>query len=411
MNLTIRCARATATDTSPIAHPIPRRYVQAWLEAMFPKPEPQLLHARLSYQNTSTFPDTPLVSLGAMCDWLFIENQSDPHFPHQTLRLRSPPRTVFVDLRFDLKTMIQLVRREVLPNVKKPVVILSTSQDRTIPQQRDFRFGNVSHAALKSFIHLLDERHIERWVTENLDNATFHRKLIGVPTGFYTPNCEYAGRGNQDCSLEWWPVIKAGWVVPLSQRPLTVSCNGRHHVGNVGQFADRINALNNCKPGGPWSDFSELRGDMFAYEFAPWWQNHSFVICPHGGGIDPSPRAFHAIAAGAIPIVQRFAGMDSIYSELPVAFVSDWGAESISVEKLRRWREQLAPQYEEPELVARVVAKLTMRYWWEVTVNGTAAGKQEVARKGTKNREKNHSGEIARRSKMKKKKTLGETRI
>ncbi|CAK0791191.1 unnamed protein product [Prorocentrum cordatum] len=385
MNLTIRCTRSATAVTSPITNRIPRRHVQAWLEEMYPKPEPQLLHARLSFQNTSAFPDKPLVSIAAMCDWLFIQDTTGPRFPLQIVRLRSPPRTIFLDLRLDLKMMIRLLKYEVFPYIDKPVVVLTTSQDRTIPQQRDRRFENRTHDVLQRFARLLNNRLIERWVTENFDDSRFHKKLAGIPTGFYTPNCEIAGQANQDCSQEWWSVIKAGWLVPLSQRPLTLSCNGRHHKeASAGQFTDRVSALKNCRSGGPWGDFSELRGEMFSNQFAAWWQNHSFVICPHGGGLDPSPRAFMAIASGAIPIVQSTPCLDTVYSQLPVAFVRDWKPASISVKKLQRWRDHLAPQYEDPELVAKVIAKLTMKYWWEGTVNRTVRMTSKTKTKNTK---------------------------
>ncbi|CAK0848833.1 unnamed protein product [Prorocentrum cordatum] len=389
MNLTIRCTRSAAAVTSPITNPIPRRHVQAWLEEMYPKPEPQLLHARLSFQDTSAFPHKPLVSIGAMCDWLFIENMAGPRFPLQFVKVRSPPRTVFLDLRFDLRKMIRLLKNDVFPYIDKPVVVLTTSQDRTIPRQRDRRFGNITGVMLRSFARLLDDRLIERWVTENFDDSTFHDKLAGIPTGLYTPNCEIAGQANQDCSQEWWSVIKAGWLVPLSQRPLTVSCNGRRHDEEAtGQFTDRVNALNNCRPGGSWGDFSEFRGEMLSNQFAAWWQNHSFVLCPHGGGLDPSPRTFMAIASGTIPIVQSTPGLDTVYCQLPVAFVRDWEPASISVEKLQRWRDYLAPQYEDPELVAKVIARLTMKHWWEGTVNRTVRMTNKTKRKTNDKRRK-----------------------
>ncbi|CAK0883554.1 unnamed protein product [Prorocentrum cordatum] len=269
--------------------------------------------------------------------------------------------------------------------MSQPVVVLTTSQDRTIPQQRDCRFENRTGEELQTFARLLNNSLIERWVTENFDDSRFHKKLAGIPTGFYTPNCEIAGQANQDCSQEWWSVIKAGWLVPLSQRPLTLSCNGRHHKEAAGgQFTDRVNALKNCRPGGPWGDFSELRGEMFSNQFAAWWQNHSFVLCPHGGGLDPSPRAFMAIASGAIPIVQSTPGLDTVYSQLPVAFVRDWKPASISVKKLQRWRDHLAPQYEDPELVAKVIARLTMKYWWEGTVNRTVRMTSKTKRNSNK---------------------------
>ena len=31
----------------------------------------------------------------------------------------------------------------------------------------------------------------------------------------------------------------------------------------------------------------------------------AFVLCVSGGGIDPAPKAFEALAAGSIPIIQH----------------------------------------------------------------------------------------------------------
>ncbi|CAK0907542.1 unnamed protein product [Prorocentrum cordatum] len=292
--------------------------------------------------------------------------------------MRSPPATVFIDMRFKLDKMVHIVQDELLPALQAPVVVFTTGHDRTIPLQLDARFPPTRNHTLEIFSDLLDQRLVDRWVTENLDDAAFHRKLVAVPTGFYTKKCVFQGQSDVDCSLMYWPVIRADWIVPLSRRPLTVSCNGNLErqfgasSGGARQFGARTAALENCRPGSPWSGFSEHRGHMDTEEFPLWWQNHSFVICAHGGGLDPSPRAFMAIAAGAIPIVQRSA-LDAVYSQLPVAFVDDWGAASISLDKLRRWRAQLAPHYEEPELVARVVAKLTMQHWWRTSLEGTAA--------------------------------------
>merc|ERR1712228_96621 len=120
-------------------------------------------------------------------------------------------------------------------------------------------------------------------------------------------------------------------------------------------------------PGGPWEDFSEFRGEMFSHQFAPWWQNHSFVICAHGGGLDPSPRAFMAIAAGAIPIVKHSA-LDAAYSHLPVVFVDNWTADAITLDKLKQWKADLVPYYDDPRLRVEVVKRLTMKYWWKVAL-------------------------------------------
>ena len=38
-------------------------------------------------------------------------------------------------------------------------------------------------------------------------------------------------------------------------------------------------------------------------QFLSFLMNTSFTACAHGGGVDPAPKAFEALAAGSIPII------------------------------------------------------------------------------------------------------------
>ena len=88
-----------------------------------------------------------------------------------------------------------------------------------------------------------------------------------------------------------------------------------------------------------------------------------FIKCVHGGGLDPSPKAFEALLSGTIPIIQHYAG-DDAYRELPVVFVDDWEIETITAERLATWRDKLTPYFEQRELRADVLHRLTSAYWW-----------------------------------------------
>ena len=80
-------------------------------------------------------------------------------------------------------------------------------------------------------------------------------------------------------------------------------------------------------------------------------QSVPFVACAHGGGIDPSPKAWEAIMAGTIPIVQH-SPLDDAYAQLPVAFVNSWEellqpeSEEKLASVLTRWITELQPYYE-----------------------------------------------------------------
>ncbi|MDO3387307.1 hypothetical protein QWI17_15810 [Gilvimarinus sp. SDUM040013] len=97
-------------------------------------------------------------------------------------------------------------------------------------------------------------------------------------------------------------------------------------------------------------------------------EKHAFVLCVQGGRIDPSPKAWTAIAHGAIPIIAS-SPLNDAYCQLPVAIVDGWDEHSLSEEKLREWRQQLAPYYDDPDLRLEVLEKFQLDYWWKQIKN------------------------------------------
>ena len=91
-------------------------------------------------------------------------------------------------------------------------------------------------------------------------------------------------------------------------------CVGRAHnesAASAAQFADRTRTVGYCQEGGPWHSFADLgtgKTTGVGHEaYLRQLQGVSFVLCTHGGGIDPAPKAFEALVAGAIPIIQSSA--------------------------------------------------------------------------------------------------------
>jgi hypothetical protein len=60
---------------------------------------------------------------------------------------------------------------------------------------------------------------------------------------------------------------------------------------------------------------------------------YAFVLCPEGGGLDPSPKAWEALLAGCIPIIRRNASSEG-HAHLPVLFVDAWTADALSEDAL-----------------------------------------------------------------------------
>ena len=138
-----------------------------------------------------------------------------------------------------------------------------------------------------------------------------------------------------------------------------------------GQFADRNTVINNCRNHPMWCDStSSVNGMGISHsEFIQKLHQHSFIACVHGGGYDPSPKAFEAIHEGTIPIMKKSIVYDA-YSMYPVAWVDSWGElfhEDNRTELLNKWRIELAPYYlDGSALREKTLHKLTTSYWLEL---------------------------------------------
>jgi hypothetical protein len=87
------------------------------------------------------------------------------------------------------------------------------------------------------------------------------------------------------------------------------------------------------------------------------------MLCVHGGGIDPNPKAWDALLLGTIPIIQHFPGIE-IYRGLPVVIVDSWAPQTLSQDRLEMWWEKLAPYYTDPLKRSRVLEMLGSDFWW-----------------------------------------------
>jgi hypothetical protein len=140
----------------------------------------------------------------------------------------------------------------------------------------------------------------------------------------------------------------------IENRPLKVISLHRKRPG------DRviIDNFNNSD----WKDFVISSGN---YKKDSWWellQSFPFVICAHGGGIDPCPKVWEALCVGCIPIIKSSA-MNDVYTEFPIVIVDSWDTNTISLNNLLKWREQFSEYYDNPVLRNKWVHKLYLNYW------------------------------------------------
>jgi hypothetical protein len=164
----------------------------------------------------------------------------------------------------------------------------------------------------------------------------------------------------------------------ILSRPLSMKCCARVRLGT--QWQDREMVHNLCNKA--WSSFADTKA-IPKHEFFEKIQEYSFLLCPHGGGVDPNPNAFAAIYCATIPIMKRFINCEIIYLGLPVVFVDDWTPEAITIDLLTEWKTNLAPYITDDNRRAEVLRKLTADYWWEIiqtpdgSLSATSGGNEQ----------------------------------
>jgi len=287
-----------------------------------------------------------LTGVAARCDWALLSDTRPPHTHLRQLRTTDSPRHVFLSLRNPFAALAAFAT-EVLPRLRAPFVLVSGSEDCTLPHQRDQRWRSFDATEQGYIRTILESPLLIRWVAENLDDAS-DRRFVPLPTGMVYP----AG-----------PPVAAPAPNPPPQqgRVLRVLVGHRVRTGPQWELRRTVTALATQD----WAGFCTLpEGELPEPAFLALMDQHAFVLCAEGGGLDPSPKAWQAILQGAIPIIRKTA-THAAYAQLPVAFVEDWTRDSLTPERLAAWHSALAPFYDTPALRAQTLERLGADYWWQ----------------------------------------------
>lgn len=186
----------------------------------------------------------------------------------------------------------------------------------------------------ENFERMMESESVVHWFAENRD--LYHPKISSMPTGMI-------GEDLSDSSD-----FKHIEYVPLHERPMMIMSGDRLRAG--AQWKDRwvveswcLNTTYCMRP----MD-AVAGGSMNRPSYLSLIASVPFVACVHGGGLDPSPKAWETILAGTIPIIRRNAVSDA-YEHLPVAFVDDWADLFLDEKKGREmmnvWLRKLGPYY------------------------------------------------------------------
>lgn len=281
-----------------------------------------------------------LTGLAARCDW-FVHRDS-------VLKRRSPPQTVFISA-WAGQVAVPFFVEQLLPTLSEPVRVVVASEDHTFP----FGIGDVRkhlYANCQPQIErMLASTTVERVFVENLDCA--HSKLFPLPLGVLPYN---------SCVLKYTALLNGTRTPPkLEDRSVHVFCCHRVRAGP--QWEKRANVSRFSK--NEWSRFVKYADDIANEdEYMRELENCVFCLCVAGGGYDPSPRCWQALLCGAIPILEH-SPLDRAYETLPVVFVNNWKADTLTVDKLVAWKQSLSRYFSDPVLRAGVLRTLSLDYW------------------------------------------------
>ena len=291
------------------------------------------------------------VGIAAACDWALM-------VPCLYADLTIEPRTIYVH-----HVMLEIFIEQILKHmpVHTRFVLVTSGTDHTIPTAS----GDVRFYPMRGFSNVSSERggphwqvlthsvQLVHWFCENHDIND--DRVSTLPTGIVK-------------SIEGMsPVPFNPAPSPLRHRPLRFLVAHRTR-SMTGQWEHRQIVTNMCLK-------LLLIDDLCLYPSIHLSVDHRksisqrvwirlassvpFVLCVHGGGLDPSPKAWEAIMLGTIPIIQH-STLDDAYAQLPVVFVNSWqvlfeGNLTAIKSRLQGIEEALSPYYDDPILRGRVV--------------------------------------------------------
>lgn len=267
-------------------------------------------------------------------------------------RIEILPKTVFLQTK-----NLQTFNDNLLPCFPAwhKFVLIIGDRDTTTPKQTDKRFPSPT-LKLSDWESWLNDKRIFHLFVEHLDTASPADRVTPIPLGL-NPD-EFDG-GNPDAALQFFESEK---MKNIKERPIRMVYTNRVRGNGSGQWSDRATANRMCE--------NLLHCDVSTSsraEFKALIQQYPFLLCVHGGGIEPNPNTFTALLAGVIPVIAPFVGQ-SMYSGLPVHITDgEWNQSSshFSLETLNDTLHKFAPFFEDPALRSTMREKLMSQYWWD----------------------------------------------
>ena len=222
--------------------------------------------------------------------------------------------------------------------------LVVSSDDRTVPAQRDLRWKSWS-------------RHHEDLLVKCATSAR----------AAYFENCV-----QQDSTFSAMPLGVLSTPISSNVRVAHTTLSSTHELRVL--FAHRIRdgeqwSLRKAvtfRAKTDWLEFSTVVDKQVKKrDFRRLLRTHAFTACVGGGGVDPCPKVFDSLLAGSIPIVDQRAS-ELFENRLPLFVIADWQTSSLDVAELFEFWEATKRAYSGPDGWLEVIRKLDERYWVDI---------------------------------------------
>ena len=287
-----------------------------------------------------------LTGIAARCDWVVLSDRKAPFVADRVRTDIRSVQTVFVSMRAHEHALAHFFD-SVLPQLTSPFVLVTGSEDITLPRQIDQRWPSLDTGLRGKFAGLLDNPLLVHWFCENLDEKS-HPRQSPLPLGMVYPHARTDVR-----------VEVPEWGGSGQKHPRILCA---HRVRDGGQWEPRRRVTELAKS--HWRSFvTVLEEPVDEAEFEALIRNHAFVLCVEGGGLDPSPKAWQTLLNGSIPVMRRTA-VSEAYTVFPSVQIDDWAPEALSADKLDDWFDTFYRNGYLARERPAIIERLGIDYWW-----------------------------------------------
>lgn len=281
-------------------------------------------------QTRTRHPRNIMPNFALYCDWIVWDSK------HTYINLSKEPKSVYI--RSNIRAL-RYFSSQILPKIANSFILVTSSNDLTMPMGFAGKFNFDWEA-------IISNRYLKMWFTENRDLV--HDKIKPLTLGLPCPD------------LPSWVIdSNTGVISDKEILQKTQSLVKRKKIFKIfGCWFQRAGHLsgtslieNNERQMA--HDYFIKKEDLFDWfpsrlarlEFLKKMGEYQFVLCPHGGGLDPNPKCWEALIMKAIPIIKRNSVSESL-EHLPVLIVDDW--QEITLDTLRAYhKENAARLYDE----------------------------------------------------------------